>query len=163
MIAPMALGDGSRPASAIYGTIVVLGVIAGVSEDADAGPAAVLGGVLVTALAFWAAHVYAEVLAARLADPERRWGEIMPRAAAGEWPIVEAALAPAVALVLGVIGVLSRDTAIDVAMALALADLFGWGVVIGRASGQSRAGVLLSGLLNVALGGVVVFLKVLVH
>jgi VIT1/CCC1 family predicted Fe2+/Mn2+ transporter len=159
----MARVDGSRLAGAIYGTIVVLAVIAGVSEDTEAGAASVLGALLVTALALWIAHVYAESLASRLVDPEVKWREIVRRAIAQEWPLAQAALVPAVPLLLGALGVLSRDTAIDVAMALALADLFAWGVAVGRASDQPRGRAVLSGLLNVALGAIVVGLKLLVH
>jgi hypothetical protein len=159
----MARRDGSRPAGAIYGTIVVLAVIAGVSEDTEAGAASVLGAVLVTALALWIAHVYAESLASRLADAKATWREIVRRAIVQEWPLAEAALVPAAPLLLGAVGVLSRESAIDVAIALALADLFTWGAAVGRASNQAPRRAALSGLLNVALGGIVVGLKLVVH
>jgi hypothetical protein len=159
----MAFPDGSRAAGAVYGTILALSVIAGVSEDADAGAASVLGAVLVTSFAFWIAHVYAESLTARIAHPHARWRELVRRAVTREWPLLQAALAPAIPLLLGAVGVLSRDTAINLAIALALADLFGWGVAVGRASRQRPARAALSGFLNVALGGVVVALKVVVH
>jgi hypothetical protein len=157
------LDDGSRQAGAVYGTILVLSVIAGVSEDADAGAASVLGAVLLTSAAFWIAHVYAESLTARIDHPRARWRELIRRAVTREWPLLQSAFVPSVPLLLGAVGVLSRTAAIDVAIALALADLFGWGVAVGRALHQAPPRAALSGFVNVALGGVVVALKVVVH
>jgi hypothetical protein len=159
----MTLDDGSRRAGAVYGTILVLSVIASVSEDADAGAASVLGAVLLTSFAFWIAHVYAESLTARIDHPRARWRELARRAVIREWPLLQAAFVPSVPLLLGVVGALSRATAIDIAIALALADLFAWGVAVGRALHQAPLRATLSGFVNVALGGVVVALKVVVH
>jgi hypothetical protein len=159
----MRIDDGSRQAGAVYGTILVLSVIAGVSEDADAGAASVLGAVLLTSVAFWIAHVYAESLTARIDRPDARWRELVRRAVTREWPLLQAAFVPSIPLLLGVVGALSRATAIDVAIALALADLFAWGVAVGRATHQAGLRAALSGFVNVALGGVVVALKVVVH
>jgi hypothetical protein len=46
---------------------------------------------------------------------------------------------------------------------MGLIGLFGWGVAVGRALGYRRGGPVLFGFLNVALGGLMVGLKVLVH
>ena len=46
---------------------------------------------------------------------------------------------------------------------MGLIGLFGWGVAVGRALGYRRGGPILFGFLNVALGGLMVGLKVLVH
>lgn len=159
----MARRAGIERAEAVYGTILVLAIIVGLSEDEDAEVGAILGGVLATSLVFWAAHVYAGTLAAQLEEPDRRTREFVPRVMAQQWPLVEAALPPALALALGVVGLLSRDAAVDVAIAVGLIALFGWGYAIGRAVGRSRGRAALAGLLSVALGAVMVILKLLVH
>jgi hypothetical protein len=155
--------EARRLTGAIYGTILLLAVIVGVSEDKDAGPGTVLASVLVTAFAFWAAHVYAAALAERLVDARATWREVIPRVVQEEWPIVEATATPAIALVLGAVGVLSRDAAINIAIALALADLLAWGLAIGRRAGEPTRRAVLIGIVNVAIGAFVVALKVFAH
>jgi hypothetical protein len=155
--------DRGRSPGALYGTILVIAVIVGVSEDETASAGLILGGVLVTALVFWAVHVYAETLAAHLAHPDWSLGDDLKEAAASEWPLVEAAAAPAVPLLLGWIGVIGRNAAIDLALAVGLINLFGWGVSVGRSMGQPTSRAIITGLINVVLGGIMVVLKGLVH
>jgi hypothetical protein len=154
---------GPHSARAIYGTILVLAVVAAVSGDDDASATYILFGVLITSLVFWIAHMYAELLTSAVNDPSRSWRELWRAAARSEWPLMEAALAPAVPLLLGAVGVLSRDTAVNLAYVVGLLDLFGWGIAIGRALDQPGSRAVLTGLVNVALGAVVVVLKALVH
>jgi hypothetical protein len=154
---------GPHSPRAIYGTILVLAVVAALAGDNDATTAYILFGVLVTSLVFWLAHMYAELLTSAINDPSRRWRELWWAAARSEWPLLEAAFAPAVPLLLGAVGVLSRDTAVNLAYVVGLLDLFGWGIAIGRALDQSTSRAVLTGLVNVALGAVVVVLKALVH
>jgi hypothetical protein len=152
-----------RSAGALYGTILVIAVIIGVSEDDTASAGLVLGGVLVTTLVFWAVHVYAETLAAHLAHPQWTLGADIREAASSEWPLVEAAGPPAIPLLLGTVGVLGRTAAINFAIALGLINLFAWGVSVGRAMGQPMSRAIITGVINVLLGGVMVALKAIVH
>jgi hypothetical protein len=148
----------------LYGTVVVLAVITALTRGhGDTGPGVVLGGVLVTAVVFWIVHVYADTLAARVVEPHRRWRDLAVEHARHDITIVEAAIPPAVALLLGVLGVVARETAIWGAIALGLIDLFGWGVLLGRALGYGASRTVVIGMLNVGLGAVMVVLKVLVH
>ena len=52
----------ANPARAIYGTILVMAVIAALSHDDSVRSAELIAGVLATTFVFWIAHVYAEVL-----------------------------------------------------------------------------------------------------
>src|SRR6185437_4586702 len=61
-IEPAARARGRRVADAIYGTILVLAVVAALSKDEQATAGAILGGALATSVVFWIVHVYAEVL-----------------------------------------------------------------------------------------------------
>lgn len=159
----MELREARRLTGAVYGTILVLSVIVGFSEDKEAGAQTILASVLVTAFAFWVAHAYSAALAERLADPDARWRALIPRVVAEEWPLVGAALTPSVALLLGAIGVIGRTAAVNIAIVLALGDLFGWGIAVARSAGQPTARAVLTGAVNVGIGLLVVGLKVVVH
>jgi hypothetical protein len=148
----------------LYGTVVVLGVITALTHgygNNDVG--VVLGAVVVTTLVFWVVHLYADTLAARVSDPRRRWRDLAVEHGRHDLPIIEAAIPPAIPLLLGLAGALSPETAIWAAIVLGLIDLFGWGVLLGRALGYGRSRTVVIGLLNVALGAVMVALKVLAH
>jgi hypothetical protein len=154
----------ANPARAIYGTILVLAVITALSHDDAVTSAQLIAGVLATTFVFWIAHVYAEVLGNRIEG-----GSGVPTfanvvtAARGEWPLVEASLLPVLALLLGVIGLVKTDTAVTIAIAVGVLELFSYGIVAGRRLALSRGGIILVGVVNGALGLLMVALKVLVH
>ena len=152
-----------RVAAAIYGTILVTAVIAYSSEDDDLGTGQILIAVVVTLVVYWLAHVYTDVLGARMAGSTAPLRDVVRRVAADEWPLVQATIAPAIPLLLGATDALSRSTAVNLALGVALADLCGWGYRAARASHQSRAKSAVSALLAVALGLLVVLLKNLLH
>jgi hypothetical protein len=147
----------------LYGTVLVLAVLTALTKSGKAEAAVLLGGVVVTSGVFWIVHVYADTLVARVAAPEQRWRDIAAVHARHELPILEAAVGPAIPLALGAAGVLSREAASWAAIAVGLVGLFGWGILLGRALGYGLWRTVSIGLLNVALGGVMVGLKVLVH
>ncbi len=150
-------------ARAVYGTILALAVVLAVADDPDNGIGFVLGGLLATAIIFWLAHVYAEVLAEHVRSRRTSWRADIRAAVVGEWPLVQAAVPLALGLALGVVGLLSRDAAVNVAIALGLAELFGWGLAVGRRLGQPLPLAVLTGIANCGLGAVLVALKGLVH
>jgi hypothetical protein len=159
------VADGVEPprSGGLYGTVLVLAVIIALTKSGKASPEVVLGGVLVTSLVFFVVHVYADTLAAGVRYPDHGWLELARHHAHHEAPILGAAIAPSVPLLLGVAGVLSRSAAGWCAIGLGLISLFAWGLALGRALGYRAGGALAIGLLNVALGGLMVGLKVLVH
>ncbi|WP_027004776.1 hypothetical protein [Conexibacter woesei] len=147
----------------LYGTVLVLAVIIALTKSGRASADIVLGGVLVTSFVFWIVHVYADTLASRVEFPARSWLDIAGEHASEEIGILEAAILPSIPLILGVAGILDRKAAGWAAIGMGLVGLFGWGVAVGRALGYRRASPILFGFLNVALGGLMVGLKVLVH
>jgi hypothetical protein len=153
----------ANPARAIYGTILVMAVITAFSHDDSVTSAELVGAVAATTLVFWVAHVYAEVLGRRLEGEDRlRLAEIRA-VMRSEWPIVEAAFLPVLGLLLGVLSIVSDDTAVYIAIGAGVVELFGWGFAAGRKLGLSTRGTLLAGTVNGALGLVIVGLKVIVH
>lgn len=147
----------------LYGTVLVLAVIIALTKSGKAEADIILGGVAVTTLVFYVVHVYADVLALRVSAPERSWRSLAREVGHEEIAIVEAAILPAIPLVLGTLGALDRETASWGAIACGLISLFGWGTLVGRALGYGTLRSLLFGALNIALGGLMVVLKVLVH
>jgi hypothetical protein len=157
-------GDPEPPRSGgLYGTVLVLAVITALTKSGKAEASIQLGGVLVTSLVFWVVHIYADTLAARVRDPDRGWRELAIGFGRHELPILEAAIPPAIPLALGTVGILDREAASWAAIGFGLLALFGWGLLLGRALGQRGLRAVAVGLLNVAAGGLMVGLKVLVH
>lgn len=153
----------ANPARAIYGTILVMAVITGVSHDESIGPGKLIGAVVATTFVFWLAHVYAEVLGRRLEGERRPTLANIRSTMRGEWPLVEAALLPVLGLLLGVIGIAERDTAVNIAIGAGVVELFGWGIAVGRKLELSTVATIVVGVVNGALGLIMVLLKVLVH
>jgi len=117
----------------------------------------------VTAAVFvlWIAHVYAHTLSEALAEGRQKLydlGSIARR----ELGIMLAAAVPVFALLLGAIGVLHETTAVWLALAVGLFTLGVEGLRFARLEGLGRGGTLAATGLNVALGLLVVALKVLV-
>jgi hypothetical protein len=80
-----------------------------------------------------------------------------------EWPLLEAALPPAIAaLLVGLLG--ASDTAAGwAALAVAIAGQVRWATVTTFRAGASRPLVLLTALVNLVLGLLVVVLKAALH
>jgi hypothetical protein len=117
----------------------------------------------VTLGVFWLAHSQAELLAVRYAA-----GHALSRKEVREhlrhgWAMVEAGFPPVGALLLGAVGLVREDTAVDLALGVGVAELAAWGVAVGV---KEQLGLLRTAgvtALNVSLGLAVVILKLLIH
>lgn len=157
------VNHGRRVADAIYGTILVLAVVAALSEDEAASAATILGGAAATSLVFWIVHVYAQVLDRETAGDRSPFWQLTRESAWQEWPLVQAALLPMFPLLLSALGVFQRSTAVTLSLGVGIADLAAWGCAAGRAIDRSWVRSALTGAGAVALGLVMVLLKNLVH
>jgi hypothetical protein len=138
-------------------------VVATLSEDPDYAVSDVLLAVCVTTIVFWLAHVYAETTARRLTmDRNVRLDEIMV-VAREEGTMVLAAIPTVLVLALGWWEALNRNLALDLAIAVGIAELVGLGFVIARRSGFRFWGTVGSILLTASFGLIIVGLKVAVH
>ena len=126
----------------------------------DAGHIAAL--VAVTSVVFWLAHVYAHSLAHSVAKDEHLSMAELRHIARREGSLVEAALPPLAALMLGAFGLLSTRGAVWLAFSLCLAVLAVQGVVFARVERLGRLGTLAVVTANLGLGVVLVGLKLLV-
>jgi hypothetical protein len=152
---------GERLAGFIYGTIVVLAVIVAGARayPHEAGHIAAL--VAVTSVALWLAHVYAHGLGYSVAHNEHLTLGELRHIARREGSIVEAAVPPVAALLLGAIGVMSTKTAVWVAFGLGLAVLAAEGVAFARVERLGVLGTFLIVTANLSLGVVLIGLKLI--
>lgn len=151
---------GERLAGFVYGTIVVLAVlVAGARAfPDDAGHIAAM--ILVSSVVLWLAHVYAHGLAHSVAHDERVSLAELRLIARREGSVVEAAVPPFAALLLGSFGVVSTNTAVWLAFGAGLVVLAAQGVVFARVERLPWPAMLLVVAANVGLGLVLAALKV---
>jgi len=161
-VAERALVRGQRLGGFIYGTIVVLSVIVAGARAFPHGPGHVAALCIATCVTFWAAHVYSHALGHSVAHGERLSFAELRELAGRELPLVESALPPVVALLLGALGVLDDNTALWLASALGLGVLAVQGVIFARLERLSFLGMLGVVAGNLALGLVLVALKLFV-
>ena len=153
---------GERLGGFIYGTIVALAVVVAGARayPHDAGHIASL--VAATSVALWLAHVYAHALAESVAHDKHVSAAELRYIARREGSIVEAALPPVTALVLGAIGVISTPAAVWAAFGLGLGVLAAQGITVARIEGLGRLGAVTVVAANVSLGVFLVGLKLVV-
>jgi hypothetical protein len=145
--------------SSIYGALLVTTLVA-VQWKADAVPA-LIGLTLVTGVGvFWLAHVWSAVVNRRLHGSIAH-GELVALAR-DESPMLAAVVVPGLILGLGPALGLSVDMAIGIALAASIAQLFVWGLAVGRAAHSSWHIAFALALVDCALGIVIVALKVLI-
>jgi hypothetical protein len=144
--------------AAAYGTVLVLSALALVDADEVASG---WGWELLTGVgvATWIAHLYAEVLGDHLRHRAAVVAAEVRRASADGSPILLAAVAPAVVLLLGRLGVIDERAALWWAVAVAFFQLVGLGAFVGSAVSVNRSGPWLYAGVTAAFGVVVVSLK----
>ena len=156
-------GPPERIAGTVYGTIVVLGILAAGAESPsiDAWELDVL--MSGTVIVLWIAHVYAHGIAESVRAGTPLDGEALEALARREVSIVLAAVGPAIALLLGAVGVLGDENAVWLALAISLVTLALQGLRYARATALRGRETLVIVAINAMLGLVIVGLKVLVE
>jgi hypothetical protein len=145
----------------VYGTVLALAALTAGAADKQS-PAELLVVVAATAAVIWIAHVYAHGLGESIEQGHRLdWTEFSS-IARHELPILLAAAAPTVVLVFGAVGLVAEQTDIWLAFGVGLAALAAQGARYARVEGLGWAGTALAVAANLALGLLVVLLKVLV-
>jgi hypothetical protein len=135
-------------------------VVALSSQQSSPGTTAIA--LVLTNAVFWLAHVHARVVAVSVTAGRRPRAAEVREEMRREWPLLQACVPLLIPLLLGVLGVFSRSTAHWLSILAGLVALLAWGVVIGRRRGMGWAGTALLAGINLALGLIVVLLKVLV-
>jgi hypothetical protein len=155
---------GQRLSGFIYGTIIALSVIVAGARAYPHSAGHIAALVAVTCTVFWIAHVYAHGLGHSAAQQEHMTLEELLEIARREGSIVEAALLPVAALLLGAAGIVSTHLAVWLAFALGLVFLGAQGIVFARVERLSPLATAFVIIANLSLGLILVALKlVLTH
>jgi hypothetical protein len=143
----------------IYGALLVTTLVA-VQWRADAVTGLIALTLATSVGVFWLAHVWAAVVNRRIHGSIAR-GELVT-IARDEAPMLASVVLPGLVLALGPVLGLSVDLAIGVALAVSIAQLFVWGLAVGRAAHSTWHLALAVAAVDCALGILIVGLKVLV-
>ena len=146
-------------AGAIYGTIVATAVVAGLGEKSSVSSVRAFWILLGSGMFFWAAHVYAYLLADRLHGRHRMKWDDVSRVMTREWPLFQSTFPLAVPLALGALGLFDRDAALGLATFVGVATLAAWGAAFSRREGYGPAGIAAAATVNATVGLSIIGLK----
>ena len=144
--------------SAVYGSVLAASVVVGSGTSHGGWALALI--LLVTGFVFWLAHVYAETVA----SVHGGWnmGSIW-RGMRHEWPLMFAAVPPAVAAATsGILTGLSPADGAWLALSVAVLEQQAWALAAARRAHATPAGLARTVLLNIAIGAIIVALKLAV-
>jgi len=113
----------------------------------------------ITVIVFWLAHVYAGALAWSIDSDEPFSRREVRRIAGREWPLLQAAVVPSLALIAGGVGLIASRTAYWIAIGYGVAALVWWGLLYARKEGLGRGATLAVVLVNASFGLCIVVLK----
>ena len=156
------LGDQQTIAGIVYGTIIVMSVIAAGANayEHDLWRLVALAGG--SSVVLWLAHVYAHGLGESLTLGRRLTVEELGSVARREYSVIAAAILPLVAIGLGAAGVLPHRASIQLALWLGVAVLAAQGVRYSRLENLSLGAAWVTVGLNLAIGLGLVALEVLI-
>jgi hypothetical protein len=154
-------GVGGGIASTVYGTIVVMAALTA-AYATEKRPWKLVAVVASTALVLWIAHLYAHGLSESIVRNRRLSGDEIVALVRRELGILLAAVLPVSALVFGGIGVFRETTAVWLALTAGLVTLAAEGVRFARLERLGPLGTVGAMGANLALGLLVVLLKVAV-
>jgi hypothetical protein len=152
---------GPRPdySEAIYGSLLATSLVA-VQWRGTPSPDGIALSLVITIAVYWLAHVWAEVVNLRVHN--RFSGAAAWTMARFEASMLLAVILPALVLGLGPRLGMSIDTAVGIALVVCIAQLFVWGLVVGRAAHRGWLLPLAVAVVDSLLGVLIVALKVAV-
>jgi hypothetical protein len=156
------LGRRDTVAGTVYGTIVVLAVLAAGADTYKHHLWRLVAIAATSAVVLWLAHVYSHALGESLKEARRLDPREFAAIAQREYAVVLAAVPPVVALGLGATGLLSANAAIWVAFGTGVVTLAAQGVRYARLEELSLPASIASVAVNVTLGLVLVVAEVVV-
>ena len=146
----------------VYGTIIVMATLIAGAPAFKHDLWHLFAIVVVTTIVFWAAHIYAHGLGESLQLGRRVTRSELAQIAHRERAMALSVVLPSVALVLGALGVIRGSFSIWLALGIGVAALAVQGVRYARLERLSAAGTAGVVGLNLALGLILVLLKVIV-
>ena len=155
---PQILPWPSNLTSAVYGSVLAASVVVGSGGSHSGWALAII--LLVTGFVFWSAHVYAETVAS--VHGGWQFGAIWT-GMRHEWPLMFAAVPPAIAAATSsILSDLSPADGAWLALGVAVIEQQAWALAATRRAGLHGGDLARTMLLNIAIGAVIVALKLAV-
>lgn len=156
------LGDRQTIAGTVYGTIIVMSVIAAAAKpyEHQLWRLVVLAGG--SSVVLWLAHVYAHGLGESLSLGRRITADELSSIAHRESSIIAAAILPLAVIGLGAVGLLAQRTSVQLALWLGVVVLGAQGVRYARLEHLGRRAACVTVGLNLAIGLGLVALETLI-
>jgi len=156
------LGDRQRIAGTVYGTIVVMSILAAGAKSYEHRLWRLVVIAAVSVVVLWLAHVYSHGLEESLTLGRRVTVAELSSIARHEYSVVAAAV-PLLAVVgLGAAGVLAERTAVRLALWLGVAALTAQGIRYAQLERLRRSATFITVSLNLAIGLGLIALEVLI-
>jgi hypothetical protein len=156
----LVVGDRSTIAGTVYGTIIVMSVLAAGAKAYEHQLWRLVVLVGVTSVVIWLAHIYAHGLGESLTLGRRLTTSELASIARREYSVVAAAVLPVVAVALGAAGILAPPTAVRLGLWLGVAALAAQGIRYARLERLSPSATVVTIGLNLAIGLGIVALEV---
>ncbi|KQX78150.1 hypothetical protein [Streptomyces sp. Root1310] len=142
----------------VYGSMLAASVIVGAGTLGSFPRLELVLLLLFTGVAFWIAHVHAQLFGARLVQRSLDRRAVL-HVCREEWPIVKAAVPPAVAVAVSPLLGLDVQGALWLALAVAVAGQVGWSAAAARRAGASWRMVGVTAAVNLVLGLLIISFK----
>jgi hypothetical protein len=144
---------------AVYGSLLAASVVVGAGSLGSFPRLKLVLLLLCTGLVFWAAHVFSRLFGERIMYAPVGGKEIR-RVCVAEWPLVKAAVPPAVAVAVSPLLGLGQEGTVWLALGVALAGQVGWATVAALRAGAAGRVVVAAGAVNLMLGLLILIVKV---
>lgn len=151
-LAQLVVGDRETISGTVYGTIIILAVIAAEARGYEGHMWQLAGVAFMTALVLWLAHVYAHGLGESVKEGRRLNRAELGAIARREYAIVLAAIPPVCAILAGSTRLIDEHSAYRLATALGIAALAFQGVRYASLERLGLPGTLLAVGLNLLFG-----------
>src|SRR5262245_21533052 len=143
----------------VYGSMLAASVVIGSGSLGDFPRLQLVLLLLLTGGVFWIGHVHAQLFGARLAQQPLDRRTVL-RVCRDEWPIVKAAVPPAVAVAVSPLLALDVQGAVWLALSVAIAGQVGWSVAAALRAGASWRLLTTTALVNLVLGLLILSFKI---
>ncbi|MFE2263101.1 hypothetical protein [Streptomyces griseosporeus] len=145
----------------VYGSLLAATVLIGADTLGDFPRVQVVALLLLSGVAFWIAHVHAQLFGEHLARHPLDRHTVL-HVCRDEWPIVKAAVPPAVAVAVSPLLGLDVPGTLWLALGVALAGLIGWSLAAAVRAGAPGRLLVLTALVNLLLGLLIISFKLFV-
>ncbi|MFJ9577070.1 hypothetical protein ACIRQF_11910 [Streptomyces sp. NPDC101191] len=143
----------------VYGSMLAASVVIGAGTLGDFPRAELVVLLLLTGVVFWAAHVHAELFGTRLVERTVDRTAVL-HACREEWPIVKAAVPPAVAVAISPLVGLDIEGTLWLAVCVAVVGQIGWSVAAARRAGATPRLMAVTAAVNLLLGMLIISFKI---